>query len=101
MKNILRSSEIQQELTSKGVRWEFIVEKAPQHDGFWEHMIQSTKRCLKKSLGQTSLDFEALRMLLVEIKTTINNRPFTYMMRKREFHIRLHLLNLFMVDKSH
>ena len=33
---------------------------------------------LKKSLGRTSLDFEALRTLLVEIETTINNRPLTY-----------------------
>ena len=78
VKNILRSLEIQRELTSKGVRWEFIVEKAPWHGGFWELMIQSTKRCLKKSLGRISLDFEALRTLLVEIETTINNRPLTY-----------------------
>ena len=60
------------------MRWEFIVEKASWHGGFWERMIQSTKRCLKKSLGRTSLDFEALRTTLVEIKTTINNRPLTY-----------------------
>lgn len=78
VKNILRSTEIQRELATKGVRWEFIIEKAPWHGGFWERMIQSTKRCLRKSLGRTSLDFEALRTLLVEIETTINNRPLTY-----------------------
>jgi hypothetical protein len=33
---------------------------------------------LKKSLGRTSLGFEAMRTLLVEIETTINNRPITY-----------------------
>lgn len=38
----------------------------------------STKRCLKKSLVRPPLDFESLRTLLVEIETTINNRPLTY-----------------------
>ena len=44
----------------------------------YEHMIQSTKRCLKKILGQSAMNFESLRMLLVEIETTINSRPLTY-----------------------
>ena len=79
VKNILRSTEVQRELATKGVAWDFIIKRAPWHGGFWERMIQCTKRCLKKSLGRTSLDFEALRTLLVEIETTINNRPLTYL----------------------
>ena len=78
VRNILRSSEIQREMASKGVKWEFIVEKAPWQGGFYERMIQNTKRCLKKTLGRSSMDFESLRTLLVEIETTINNRPLTY-----------------------
>ena len=50
VKNILRSTEIQRELASKGVTWKFIIEKAPWQGGFYERMIQSTKRCLKKLL---------------------------------------------------
>jgi hypothetical protein len=65
-------------MASMGVKWEFIIEKAPWQGGFYEGMIQNTKRCLKKALGRSSMDFESLRTLLVEIETTINNRPLTY-----------------------
>ena len=78
VKYIGRSPEVQRFLAKKGIVWDFIVEKAPWHGGFWERMIQSTKRCLRKSLGRTSMDFESLRTLLIEIEATINNRPLTY-----------------------
>ena len=78
VKNILRSTDVQRVLATKGVVWNYIIEKAPWHGGFWERMIQCTKRYLKKSLGRTSLGFEVMRTLLVEIETTINNRPITY-----------------------
>lgn len=72
------SPEVQRYLATKGVVWDFIVEKAPWHGGFWEGMIQSTKRCLRKSLGRTSMNFDSLRTLLAEIEATINNRRLTY-----------------------
>ncbi|XP_074608745.1 uncharacterized protein LOC141863176 [Acropora palmata] len=78
VKSIGRSTEVQRFLANKGIVWDFIVEKAPVHGGFWERMIQSTKRCLRKSLGRTSMNFESLRTLLIEIEATINNRPLTY-----------------------
>ena len=47
--------------------------------GFWEQMVQSTRRCLKKTIiGHTSLTFEELRTIVVEIESTVNNRPLSY-----------------------
>lgn len=69
---------MQQHLAKKGVSWKFIVEKAPWHGGFWERLIKSVKRCLKKSIGRAMLSFEELRTILVEIESTLNNRPITY-----------------------
>ena len=78
LSRIKRSSEVQQHLANKGVTWRFITEKAPWHGGFWERLIKSVKRCLKKSIGRAMLTFEEMRTILVEIETTLNNRPITY-----------------------
>jgi hypothetical protein len=79
IQRIKRSPEVQGFLANKGISWQYITERAPWHGGCWERMVKSTKCCLKKVLGRTSLNFEALRTILVEVETTINNRPLTYM----------------------
>ena len=40
--------------------------------------MQSTKRCLKKTIGCTSMTFEELCIVVVETKSTLNNRPLLY-----------------------
>ncbi|KAK6181888.1 hypothetical protein SNE40_009666 [Patella caerulea] len=75
---ILRSEEISNYFVNKQVIWGTIVETAPWWGGFWESLAKSLKRCLKKTIGRSTLKFEELRTLLVEIETTLNNRPLTY-----------------------
>lgn len=43
-------------------------------------MVRSVERCLKKSIGRSPLKFEELRILLMEIEATLNNRPLTYVL---------------------
>ena len=38
----------------------------------------------EKTLGRSSMNFEALRTILVEIEATINNRPLTYIYDDQE-----------------
>ena len=78
IERISRSYNVQRFLTNKGVAWDFIIEKAPWHGGFWERQIKTTKRCLKKTMGRSFLSFEEMRTMLVEIESTFNNRPITY-----------------------
>ena len=51
---------------------------ATWHGGFWERLIKTTKRCLKKTMGRYFLSFEEIRTMSVEIESTLNNRPITY-----------------------
>ena len=61
---IARSKEVLRYLAINGVSWRFIVEKAPWWGGFWERLIQSVKRCMKKSLGRNTLSYDELNTLL-------------------------------------
>ncbi|KAK6191879.1 hypothetical protein SNE40_003459 [Patella caerulea] len=75
---ILRSEEISNYFVNKQVIWDTIIEKAPWWGQYWERLVGSLKRCLKKTIGRSTLKFDELRTLLVEIETTLNNRPLTY-----------------------
>ncbi len=72
---ITRVKEVKRYMADKGVAWEFIIEKAPWQGGFWERLVRSVKRCLKKVVGRAFLTFEELRTVLIEIEGTLNNRP--------------------------
>jgi len=57
------------------VDWKFIVERAPWWGEFWEHMVHSIKRCLRKSIGCTSLNNDELNTL---VESIVNSRLLTY-----------------------
>ena len=66
-------------MTNQQVEWKFIVEKAPWWGGYWERLVQSVNCCLKKTIERATLSFEELATVLVEIESTLNNRPLTYL----------------------
>ena len=76
---IVRSEEVHQYLSNKQILWTFIAEKAPWWGGFWERLVQSVKRCLRKVVGRSTLTLDELTTIIIEIETTLNNRPLTYM----------------------
>ena len=74
IRKITRAEEVWRFLTNKRINWNFIIEKAP----WWERLVQSVKRPLKKILGRSTLTFDELRTILVEIEGVVNSRPITY-----------------------
>ena len=78
IRKITRAEEVWRYLANKQITWHFIVEKAPWWGGFWERLVRSIKKPLKKILGRSTLSFDELRTVLVEIEGVVNSRPLTY-----------------------
>ena len=65
-------------MANQKITWSFIVEKTPWWGGFWERLVKSIKRPLKKIIGRTSLTYDHLQTIVVEIEGLLNARPLTY-----------------------
>ena len=78
IRKLCRAEEVLRYLTDNQIRWQFIVEKAPWWGGFWERLIRSVKRPLRKVVGRTNLTYDELQTLVVEIEGIVNARPVTY-----------------------
>lgn len=59
------------------IKWLFNPPRAPWWGGFYERMVQSTKRPLKKVIGAALVTRKELECLLVELQTVVNLRPLT------------------------
>ncbi|GFV84848.1 integrase catalytic domain-containing protein [Trichonephila clavipes] len=75
---ILKNSEFTDSISSRGITWKFIVERAPWWGGFYERLVKSVKDLLRKILGKALFTFEELATILVEIEYIVNSRPLTY-----------------------
>jgi hypothetical protein len=50
----------------KGITWKFIAPRAAWWGGWWERIVGTTKRCLRKVLGKTLATDEDLGTILIK-----------------------------------
>ena len=77
VQKIARSKDAMRYLSNNRVSWKFIVQKAPWWGGFLERLIQSAQRCLKTSIVRTTLSYDELQTLLIEVETVVNWKMIT------------------------
>ena len=74
LRALFNSPTVRRHLANKGIKWTFNRERAPWWGGYFERLVQSVKRCLKKILKNAKVT----RTVLVEIEATLNSRPLTF-----------------------
>ena len=85
--DVLDSTEVKRHLSDVSVKWSFNLEKTPWWGGMFERMIQSAKRCLRKTIGSARLTYDELLTSVTEAEMILNSRPCPLMMsRSRSLH---------------
>ena len=78
IQRMFASTEAKEHFHNQEVKWTFNIERAPWWGGFFERMVKSVKRCLKKSLGNSSLSYDELLTALIEIEMVVNSHPLSF-----------------------
>ena len=78
MESIVSQRDVQQYLSQVRVKWLFNLERAPWWGGVFERMVRSTKRCLRKMIGQARFSFDELLTAVTELEMIVNSRPLSY-----------------------
>ncbi|GFU38169.1 integrase catalytic domain-containing protein [Trichonephila clavipes] len=69
---------IESEAVNRRITWKFNPPSACWWGGFWERLIQSIKKILRRVLKNASLTYEEILSLLSECEAIVNSRPLTY-----------------------
>ena len=70
--------ELKSYLCAKGIDWKHILEVSPWWGGFYERLVKTVKRSLRKILRRTTVTYDELLTIIIEIEAVMNSRPLCY-----------------------
>ena len=80
IKAIVTHPDVKRYLSKISVEWCFNLEKTPWWGGVFEGLVKSTKRCLRKMVGQARFLYDELLTAVIEVEAIINSHPLSYIL---------------------
>jgi len=71
----LSAAKTHQFLAQNNITWKFIAPRAAWWGGWWERVVGTIKRCLRKVLGRFQVPEEGLNTTVIAIEDVTNSRP--------------------------
>ena len=79
LRALMNDPQVKKYFWQQHTKWSFNLEKAPWWGGFFERLVGSLKRCLKKTIGRAKLSYEELVTVVTEAESILNSRPLSYL----------------------
>ena len=78
LKKAVKSEEVNDFLATQDIKWQFNLSRAPWWGGQFERMVGIVKSALYKTIGKAVLQWDELVEVLLDVESTVNNRPLSY-----------------------
>ncbi len=78
LKRVRNDEKLNDWLAKQDIKWKFNLSRAPWWGGQFERLVGVMKQALYKSIGNGNLRWKELEEVLLDVKTTVNNRPLSY-----------------------
>ena len=78
MKKLNKSEELNHFFNFNNIEWKFNLSSEPLWCEHFKRMVSLVKNIFYKTVGKATLSWRELEELLLEIESTVNNRPLTY-----------------------
>ena len=73
LKALMNDPRVKKYFWQQRTKWSFNLEKAPRWGGFFERLVGSLKRCLKKTIGKAKLSYDELVTAVTEAESILNS----------------------------
>ena len=74
LKKITHDPSVVKYFAQENIKWSYNLENAQWWGGFYEGLVKSLKRCLKKTIGRAKLSYDELVTVAAEAEMVLNSR---------------------------
>ena len=78
LKRMAKEEKVCSFLAKREIKWQFNLSRAPWWGGQFERLVGLVKQALYKVIGKSTLRWNELESVVLDVETTLNNRPLGY-----------------------